>query len=315
MADTHRVWQGDSEASIDSVNQWMRSQPWYQQQLQAWGQDPNNVHLSDQQRQQIVRLSQANGAVVDEGHIEVDPSGNFNPKGHKLRNALIGAGLGAGAIFGAPALIGALGSGAGAGAAGAAGAAGSGAAGAGYIGSAIAGTANAALGGGALSGGGILGTLAGLGSRASDLGSIFSQGAAANAAGRRGDTMANAELAAQNNRARLDAATFNRDTPAVRASQVARGNLLATMQNAAPTGDPRIDKFGGGGLRPSAVGADARQAGDQLARQGLAALMTGSDRLDPQMAQPQRAGLGENLMAGAGLGFNVLGALSRLGGR
>lgn len=95
-----RVWGGDSEVSIDRVNQWMRSQPWYRQQLAAWGQSPSNVRLSGAQRQQLLRLAQANGVTVDEGDIEVDPAGNFNPKGHKLRNTLLGAGIGAAALTG-----------------------------------------------------------------------------------------------------------------------------------------------------------------------------------------------------------------------
>lgn len=111
-----------SEASIDSVNQWMRAQPWWQSIAGRGGQ------LSDQQRQMILRQAQANGVVVDEGDMEIDPAGNFNPKGHKLRNSLIVGGIAAGALLGGPALLGAFGGGGGAaGGAGAAGAAGSGA--------------------------------------------------------------------------------------------------------------------------------------------------------------------------------------------
>jgi hypothetical protein len=120
-----------TEVSIDKVNQWMRSQPWYQGLLRSWGQDPNNVHLNDQQKAQIIRQAQANGVVVDQGNMEVDPSGNFNPVGHKLSNTLIVAGLAAatigtmgaaGAFSGAAA--GAMGAGAGGGAGAAAGTAG-----------------------------------------------------------------------------------------------------------------------------------------------------------------------------------------------
>lgn len=110
MADT-RVWGGDSEVSIDRANQWMRSQPWYLAQLRAWGQNPASVHLSKAQASTLLRLAQANGMVIDQGAIEVDPAGNFNPKGHKLRNTLIGAGIGAAvaAPFVLPALTGAAG--------------------------------------------------------------------------------------------------------------------------------------------------------------------------------------------------------------
>ncbi len=82
-----------SEVRIDTFNKWFRARPEYQAQLKAWGQDPNNVHLSKSQSQQLLRMAQGLGAVVDEGNMEVDPAGNFNPKGHKLRNTLIVAGI------------------------------------------------------------------------------------------------------------------------------------------------------------------------------------------------------------------------------
>lgn len=110
MADASaRVMGGDSERSIDSVNQWMRSQPWYQEQLARWGQRPDSVKLSKQQSAELVRLAQANGVQVDEGDIEIDPGGNFNPRGHKMRNTMIGLGAAAAiaAPFVAPALLGA----------------------------------------------------------------------------------------------------------------------------------------------------------------------------------------------------------------
>ena len=104
------VVKGSSESDINSLNAWMRSQPWYQEQLAKWGVNPSSVKLSDAQRQQLVSLAQQNGVQVDQGNIEVDPAGNFNPIGHKLRNTLIGAGV-AGAAIGAPYLLGALGGG------------------------------------------------------------------------------------------------------------------------------------------------------------------------------------------------------------
>lgn len=104
----------NSEQDIDRVNQWMRSQPWYVRQLAAWGQTPDRVNLSKFQANQLVRLAQANGVQVDEGHFEVDPGGNFNPRGHKMRNTLIGLGAAAAvaAPFVAPALLGGAGAGA-----------------------------------------------------------------------------------------------------------------------------------------------------------------------------------------------------------
>lgn len=84
-----------TEASIDQVNQWMRSQPWWQQ-IKGNSQD-----IGPQQKQAILRAAQQNGVVVDEGDMEIDKAGNFNPKGHKLRNTLIVAGI-AGAALAAP---------------------------------------------------------------------------------------------------------------------------------------------------------------------------------------------------------------------
>lgn len=87
-----------SEVSINAVNQWMRSQPWWQQ-IKGNSQD-----ISDQQKQQILAAARAQGVVVDSSNMEVDKAGNFNPIGHKLRNTLIVAGI-AGAAIAAPYII------------------------------------------------------------------------------------------------------------------------------------------------------------------------------------------------------------------
>ena len=108
------------EAPLDAVNIWMRGQPWYQRQLAQWGQTPDNVRLNEDQKQAIIKLAQANGITVDEGGDgqEVDESGNFRAKGHKLRNTMIVAGIAAAALATAGAagvFGGAAGAGAGAG--------------------------------------------------------------------------------------------------------------------------------------------------------------------------------------------------------
>lgn len=89
-----------NEASLDAFNQWFRARPEYYAKLKEFGQDPTNVHLNDAQKQQMVKLAQSLGAVVDEGGNgqEVDDSGNFRAKGHKLRNTLIVAGIAAAAL-------------------------------------------------------------------------------------------------------------------------------------------------------------------------------------------------------------------------
>lgn len=142
------VSQGESAASLDQVNIWMRSSPWYQELMKSWGQDPAHPgNLSDSQRTQIVRGAQAQGVKVDESHMEVDPNGNFRPIGHGLRNTLIVAGLAAATI----ATMGAAGAFSGAAAGGIEGSATTGlATGAGLPGAVAAGTGDlAALGGGA----------------------------------------------------------------------------------------------------------------------------------------------------------------------
>jgi len=166
--------------------------------------------------------------------------------------------------------------------------------------------------GGSGGGGSLLGTLS-KASKFGDLADMATQGAGAQAQGRRADSQADANAADSNNRARANIAAFNLNAPAARANQVARGDVLQTMQNGGPTGDPRIDKFGGGGLRPSAFGTDSRLAGQDMKRQALLALMNNSDQITPQLTTPQKAGTGENLLAGVGMGMNVASGLSAAG--
>lgn len=102
MADQPQLGYGNrAETSIDTFNQWFRSQPEYYAKLREFGQDPRNVHLNDYQKQQMVRLAQSLGAVVDEGNNgqEVDDSGNFRAKSHALRNTLIVAGIAGAALL------------------------------------------------------------------------------------------------------------------------------------------------------------------------------------------------------------------------
>lgn len=117
-----------NSADINTVNQWMRQQPWYQALLKSFGQDPNNVHLNDSQKQAVIKAAQANGIVVDEGHNgqDVDDSGNFEAKSSLGKNILIGAAIGGLALTGLGAagigpLAGVLGAGEAAGGAAAAG--------------------------------------------------------------------------------------------------------------------------------------------------------------------------------------------------
>lgn len=160
----------------------------------------------------------------------------------------------------------------------------------------------------------ILNTLERWGGLVGDIGQTVTGAAAGSAEGRRADAEANARGIAENNRAKVEAARYNRETPSYRTNQVARGEVLNTMQDAPKTGDPRIDKFAGGGLRPSAFGPQSRQAGSELSRMALMKLMDpASDQLTPQEIEPTKPSTAENIAAGAGLGMNVFGLLSKYG--
>jgi hypothetical protein len=118
----YSVLGGQSEATIDQANIAMRSMPWYQSQMRTWGQDPGHPTITSWQRDQLTRMAQANGFVVDQGNIEMDDHGNWNPKGHKLRNTIIVIGIAAATVatLGAAGVFAAGAAGAGAGAGGAA---------------------------------------------------------------------------------------------------------------------------------------------------------------------------------------------------
>ena len=146
-----------------------------------------------------------------------------------------------------------------------------------------------------------------------NVGGVLGRGAQGSAAGRRVDAQIEAEMAARNNQARLDAAKFNLGAPGQRVSQVARGDVLSSMQDAPSLGDPRIDKFGGGGLRPSAFGASSRQAGEELKRQALMSLMSGSDTLTPEISTLPKAGILEKLGSIGGIVGGLAGAAGESG--
>lgn len=69
------------------------------------------------------------------------------------------------------------------------------------------------------------------------------------------------------------------EAPNTRASQVMRGDLMSNVQDVGVTGlPPQVPRIQfTGGLRPSALGPNARAAGSALSRQALQALLTGSD--------------------------------------
>lgn len=204
MVDTHAIPKGATETSIDNVNIWMRSTPWYQEKMREWGQDPGHPTLTKSQSQQLMNMARQQGVQVDDS-VELDNHGNFNPKGHKLRNTLLVAGI-AGATL---ATMGAAGMFAGAAgpaaasaaaptAAGAAGGAGgvlgSTAIGSGFIPAIPALSSGASAAAGAAGGSGVLGTVGSLASKGgSTLGKI------GDILGAAGTGVSNATTAAGNN--------------------------------------------------------------------------------------------------------------------
>ena len=289
-----------------SLTQRVQANRQYQQWLASRG-----GRLSDAERKQAAQLLQHAGLSLPEG-MEVNAQGQVVPIDHTTRDRIILAAMAAPLLLPSSA--------AGAAAAGASGGAGATAAGAGGM-SGLMGAGevvpSAALGAGgglapAATGGGLLATLGRYGDRFADVGNVLSNAASANAQGRRGDSLADMNAATANNRARVDVGTFNMDAPNTRAMQVARGDLMsANIPDSQTLGTGRNVSFSGG-LRPSLFTQATTDAGNALKRQSLDALLNNSDHIDPQLVDPRRAGAGENVAGGLGLGLNILGALSGL---
>lgn len=141
-------------------------------------------------------------------------------------------------------------------------------------------------------------------------GNVFGNAANSMREGRYRDAKLDTEMFTANNNARLQAAQHNMNTGANRMRQVSRADLMANMQDAPMTGDPRIDKFAGGGLRPSAFGEDTRLAANEQKRQAMLALMNRTDQVTPQIASLRKPGWLEKglsvvgLASGAGTAYN-----------
>lgn len=321
MADPQlRIWEGDSEQHIDEVNRWMRAQPWWQEIV---AQHSGNAE-PEELRQAIMRAAQAHGVVIDEGHIEVDPAGNFNPIGHKMRNFLIGAGI-AGAGLGGAAALGAFGGGAGA--AGGAGvgigetAATTGLAGP-IAGLPLYGAGGATLGGAAPALAGGLGSAAGgaakaIGGGLGGWGGLVEGGlraAGGIAQGRAQERLAEADLAARADATRLGAANFNRQTPGLRASNAVRGDVLAGVQPYALSGEGR-NISGSGGLSPALLSDNTRNLGREMNRQAFLSQMGQGGATDPYANfVPTNTSKANGLDTALGLAGVVGSALPLVGG-
>jgi hypothetical protein len=118
----------------------------------------------------------------------------------------------------------------------------------------------------------------------------------------------------------LQRAQFGIDAASARAKQAAYGDQLQNIQDVNIDFAPRtgaLPKFNiAGGLRPSNFGPNARQAGGELSRQALLALMNKSDvpaasaAVDlPTIGGYTHAGAGEKTLQGIGLGGSLWGAL------
>jgi len=110
----------------------------------------------------------------------------------------------------------------------------------------------------------------------------------------------------------LEQARLGISAPMDRAKQAAYGDALHNIQDVGIDFTPRtgaLPKFNiTGGLRPSMYGDTARQAGGELSKKALAAIMTGSDI--PKISDYTKAGTGEKLAQGVGMGASVLGAIA-----
>lgn len=104
MANFKRPNRKTNENELDTFNQNLRSQPWYQQARAGMGEGD----LSRREQSQIEDLMRANNMQV-EGGMHIDAGGNVNQKNRLVRNAAIAAGAAAGGYFAAPYIAGALG--------------------------------------------------------------------------------------------------------------------------------------------------------------------------------------------------------------
>ncbi len=197
-----------TDTSKAGINQWLHTQPWFQNALKSWGVDPNDIHLSIQQRSQIkdalTRAGISGAGVTDVAHAGIDPNGNIEddamPTWTKI--ALIGFGAAAGG-----AALGLYG--------------GAGAGGAGYVGADVAATAAATSAGipaiaGTAAGAGTAATAAKAGSwLTSPAASLISTGVQAGA----GIYAANKQADASAEAARIQAESFDKALAAQREEQ------------------------------------------------------------------------------------------------
>lgn len=74
------------------VNQWLRSQPWFQAALQAWGIDPSHIVLSTTQRAQVADAAKRAGLQMGSSH-DIGPDGGWEDV-HSTASRNIGLAIG-----------------------------------------------------------------------------------------------------------------------------------------------------------------------------------------------------------------------------
>jgi hypothetical protein len=151
-------------------------------------------------------------------------------------------------------------------------------------------------------------------SAAGKIGEIAGAAGGAAKQGRLEESLQQATIDRQNALMQRQASEFNLGAPSIRASQAARGDLLANVQPVVGTGSGR-DYRVTGGLDPSVFGPNTRQAGSLLSSQALQALQSGSDRLSPTMSSIPKSGMLERFLGGAGTIGGLLGAVGQASDR
>lgn len=137
------------------------------------------------------------------------------------------------------------------------------------------------------------------------VGNVLGSGASSAAAGRRGDAETQAYMNAANNRAQMDAASFNRDTE----GQLMRRALMARMLgDTKPVSDPRGARFQTRTMSPEFTDMLSRYGG-----QADRSVGSGDYKVTPMLSTLPKAGLLEKIGGVAGMAGGILGALQEAG--
>lgn len=303
-----------SDPSINQWNEQWRQSPLYAQGFAAVGGRPG-MPLSDGQRKQLQAfIEQRMGFQFPDG-VEIDPTGNMNEdEGFANQARRWGPIVGGAALaaFGIPGVMPGL---VGGGAGGAAGALGS----LNPVIDSLAAGGGAAAAGGAGAAGGILGAIGRFGGPLANLGSVLSGAAAGSQNQRQQESqgqLSEQSLALQGARDQfsggLQSAQFQREGQDRERRQHVLMSLLNNTQDSNITpGNPAI------AARMPTMTGGARPSNLTTNRESLMALLgqpqvQGPSYQAPPRLQLPRAGAGENILGGLGLGASILGALGGL---